>query len=89
MVNDMMDAGLGDAMSQPGLPPADMRRLTVAQFRVFGVTKVAYVTVSQDADDTPAYTMRGADGVVVANFDDVDLVFEIANHLGLAVVPVH
>jgi hypothetical protein len=89
MLIDRVETGFPDTISQPAAARVDVRRLTTAQLRVLGVTQVAYLTTSRPGDGFAEYVMRGADGVVVATFDELELVREVAHRLGLAVVPVH
>jgi hypothetical protein len=79
----------GVAATLPAPFDIDIRRLTTGQLRMLGLTQVAYVTAST-LDGVPvAYTIRGADGIVVAAFEELDLALELLGRLDLVVVPVH
>lgn len=88
MLNHMTDTLYADAIAQPAVAQADIRHLTPAQLRMLGLTQVAYLATSQRDDGLAQYVIRGADGIAIAAFDELDLVLEVADRLGLALVSV-
>jgi hypothetical protein len=89
MSNLMIEAVSGDAIPRPAAVEVDPRHMTAGQLRTLGLTHVAYVTESILDGDPVAYTIRGADGLVVAVFQELDSAVEHVGRLGLALVPVH
>ncbi len=89
MSRNMTEAGYGEGTPRPAPIEIDARRLTAGQLRMLGLTHVAYLTASMLDGEPVAYTIRGADGVVVASFEELDLALELMNRLGLALVAVH
>jgi hypothetical protein len=89
MTSAIIETLYGDSAAQPAPWDIDVRRLTPGQLRMLGLTQVAYLTASMLDDKPVAYTIRGADGVVVAAFEELDLALELLDRLGMAVVPVH
>jgi hypothetical protein len=89
MTSNMTET-LHDVAAAPPTPfDFDIRRLTIGQLRTLGLTQVAYLTASTLDGKPVAYTIRGADGIVVAAFKELDLALELLGHLDLIVVPVH
>jgi hypothetical protein len=88
MLNHPIEPGRSDARPQT-TAHVDARRLTAGQLRVLGLTRIAYLTGPRPGDGLADYVVRGADGVAVAAFDELDLVLEVVDRLGLALVPVH
>jgi hypothetical protein len=89
MLNLMIGTADTGSLAQPMMAPFDVRSLTSTQLRWLGLAQIAYVTAGRASDGLADYVMRGADGVTVAAFDELDLVLEVADRLGLALVPVH
>ncbi len=89
MTSNMTETSHGVAAAQPAPWDVDVRRLTTSQLRVLGLTQVAYLTASTLDGEPVAYTIRGADGIVVAAFEELDLAHELLDRLGMALVPVH
>ncbi len=89
MTSNMTETSHGVAAAQPAPWDVDVRRLTTSQLRVLGLTQVAYLTASTLDGEPVAYTIRGADGIVVAAFEELDLALELLDRLGMALVPVH
>jgi hypothetical protein len=89
MSSNMTETSYGDATVRPAPIDIDVRHLTTGQLRMLGLTQVAYLTASMLDDEPVAYTIRGADGIVVAAFEDLDLAIELLNRLDMALVPVH
>jgi hypothetical protein len=56
---------------------------------MLGLTQVAYLTASMLDDKPVAYTIRGADGIEVAAFEELEFALELLERLGMALVPVH
>jgi hypothetical protein len=77
------------AAARPAPFDVDIRRLTTGQLRMLGVTDVAYMTASTLDGVVLGYTIRGADGIEVAAFEELDLALELLNRLDLVLVPVH
>jgi hypothetical protein len=78
-----------DAAAQAAPWDVDVRRLTTGQLRMLGLTQVAYLTASMLDDKPVAYTIRGADGIEVAAFEELEAALELLERLGMALVPVH
>lgn len=89
MSRNMTEAGYEDATLRHAPVEIDVQRLTAGQLRMLGVTDVAYLTASMLDGEPVAYTIRGADGVVVATFEELDLALELVGRLGLTLVAVH
>jgi hypothetical protein len=89
MTSTMIETLYDDAAARPAPWDVDVRRLTPGQLRMLGLTQVAYLTASMLDDKPVAYTIRGADGIVVAAFEELDLALELLDRLGMALVPVH
>lgn len=89
MSSNMTETFYGDAAPPPAPVDIDIRRLTTGQLRMLGLTQVAYLTASILDGEPVAYTIRGADGMVVAAFEELDLALELLNRLGMDLVPVH
>jgi len=89
MTSNMTETSYNVAAAQPASWEVDVRRLTIGQLRVLGLTQVAYLTASTLDGEPVAYTIRGADGIVVAAFEELDLALELLDRLGMALVPVH
>jgi hypothetical protein len=85
----MTETVSSDAILRPAPAQVDLRRLTAGQLQTLGLPHVAYVTESTLDGDPVAYTIRGADGVVVAVYQELDLALELIGRLGLVLVPVH
>jgi hypothetical protein len=89
MTFDMTETSLGVTAVPPAPWDIDVRRLTTGQLRMLGLTQVAYITASMLDGEPVAYTIRGADGVVVAAFEELELALELLDRVGMALVPVH
>jgi hypothetical protein len=89
MTSNMIDTLHAVAAARPAPFDIDIRRLTASQLRMLGLTQVAYLTASTLDGEPVAYTIRGADGIVVATFEELDLALELLGRLDLVVVPVH
>ena len=89
MSSSMTETGCPDAASWPVPVEVDVRRLTTGQLRVLGLARIAYLTESQPGERLENYVIRGADGNAVAAFDELDLVVEVLDRLGLVLVAVH
>jgi hypothetical protein len=89
MTFNMTETLHGDAVAQQAPWDVDVRRLTAGQLRMLGLTQVAYITASTLDGEPVAYTIRGADGIVVAAFEELELALELLDRLGMALVPVH
>jgi hypothetical protein len=89
MTSTIIETLNDDAAARPAPWDVDVRRLTTGQLRMLGLTEVAYLTASTLDGEPVAYTIRGADGVVVAAFEELDLALELLNRLGMALVAVH
>jgi hypothetical protein len=86
---NMTETPHGDAAAQVAPWDVDVRRLTTGQLRMLGLTQVAYLTASTLDGEPVAYTVRGADGIEVAAFEELALALELLERLGMALVPVH
>ena len=89
MTFSMTETPHGEAAAQAAPWDVDVRRLTTGQLRMLGLTQVAYLTASMLDDKPVAYTIRGADGIVVASFEELELALELLDRLGMALVAVH
>jgi hypothetical protein len=85
----MIETGYGDAAARPAPDDVDVRRLTTGQLRMLGLARIAYLTAWQPDGGLAGYSIHDADGTVVAAFDELDLVRELVDRLGLTLVPVH
>ena len=63
--------------------------LTKEELRLIGLSRVGYVTGLRNNDDAFDFMIHGADGVTVAVVDDLRLVVDLAESLGLMLVTVH
>ena len=89
MTFDLTETSHGLSAAQPAPWDIDIRRLTTGQLRMLGLTQVAYLTASMLDDKPVAYTIRGADGIEVAAFEELEFALELLERLGMALVPVH
>jgi hypothetical protein len=89
MLSNMIEAGYANSSAQAAAAAVDIRHLTTAQLRMLGIAQLGYLTTSQPGDGLANYVIRGADGVAVAAFDELELVLEVANRLELTLVSVH
>jgi|HubBroStandDraft_1064217.scaffolds.fasta_scaffold40212_3 hypothetical protein len=89
MAFNMTESSHGVTAAQPAAWDVDIRCLTTGQLRMLGLTQVAYLTASMLDDEPVAYTIRGADGIEVAAFAELELALELLQRLGMALVPVH
>jgi hypothetical protein len=86
---NMTETPHGDAAAQAAPWDVDVRRLTTGQLRMLGLTQVAYLTALTLDGEPVAYAIRGADGIEVAAFEELELALELLERLGMALVPVH
>jgi hypothetical protein len=63
--------------------------LPAAEFRQFGVSRLAYVTGRYGKDGRVNYVVHAADGVGVAVLDETEMVVDLVMQLGLTLVNVH
>jgi len=89
MTSSMIETGCPDVAARPASVEFDVRRLTTGQLRTLGLARIAYLTVSRPGERLENYVIRGADGIAVAAFDELDLVVEALDRLRLALVSVH
>jgi hypothetical protein len=89
MSSSMIETGCPGAAAWPVPVEFDVRRLTTGQLRTLGLARIAYLTVSRPGDGLEKYVIRGADGIAVAAFDELDLVAEVLDRLRLALVSLH
>jgi hypothetical protein len=71
--------------------PAPRRSLslTTAELLRLGLYRVGYVTVARSPSRDVNIVVHGADGMAVATADSVELAVDLADELGLILVPVH
>lgn len=71
--------------------PAPRRSLslTTAELLQLGLYRVGYVTIARGPGGDANIIVHGADGMAVATADSVELVVDLADELGLILVPVH
>ena len=89
MPSNVTETSFGHTAPPPAPVAIDVRLLTAGQLRMLGLTHVAYLTASMLDGEPVAYTIRGADGIVVATFEELGLALELLNRRGMALVPVH
>jgi hypothetical protein len=89
MMSTMTEILEAIATARPAPFDIDIRRLSPGQLRMLGLTDVAYMTASTLDGVAVAYTIRGADGIEVAAFEELDLALELLGRLDLVLVPVH
>src|SRR5277367_3779745 len=89
MPSNVTETSFGHTAPPPAPVAIDVRLLTAGQLRMLGLTQVAYLTASMLDGEPVAYTIRGADGIVVATFEELGLALELLNRRGMALVPVH
>jgi hypothetical protein len=71
--------------------PAAPRRphFSTSEFLQLGLFRVAYLTRVNGHDGTTDVVIHGADGMAVAVVDTGDIASDLAEQLGLRLVPVH
>jgi hypothetical protein len=71
--------------------PAPQRRvsLTAGELLQLGVNHVGYVTAVTRLGGEVEIVIYAANGMTIAKADSVEHAADLANHLGLALVPVH
>lgn len=87
-----MSHTMSDAADRTMIPPVggvDIRHLTDGQFRVLGLTRIAYLTGLLTGDGAVQYVLRGADGEAVAVVEQLDDAVELVTGLGVMLVAVH
>jgi len=65
------------------------QRLSICEFLQLGLFRVAYLTQVEDDDGTVNVVVHGADGMAVAAVATTELAAELAEQLGLMLVPLH
>lgn len=73
--------------SRPAAPQRP--RFTTSEFLQLGLFRVAYLTRVPGHDGKTEIVIHGADGMAVAVVETGDLAAELAEQLGLMLVPVH
>ena len=63
--------------------------LTVYELMQLGLFRVGYVTQEASAGHGTEIVVHGANGMAIATVDSVERALDIADYLGLALVPVH
>jgi hypothetical protein len=82
------DATTCQATDRP-TAPRHRFSLTAAELLRLGLSQVGYVTAAMNGGRLVNIVIRGADGTAVATAEDLEHVVEIAEQLGLVLVPVH
>jgi len=63
--------------------------LTTSEFRQLGLSRIGYLMAVIKARGDTDIVIQGADGLTVARADSVDNAMDLADQLGLTLVPVH
>ena len=63
--------------------------LTAAELLQLGLFRVGYVTEASSPGGGVDIVVHGANGMAIAAVDSIEHAVDIADHLGLALVPVH
>jgi hypothetical protein len=64
-------------------------KLTAAELLQLGLFRVGYVTEVASPERGVDIVVHGANGMAIAAVDSIEHAVDIADHLGLALVPVH
>jgi hypothetical protein len=67
---------------------ADVRRMTRAQLRQLGVSRLVYLRAGT-MDGQEAFAIHAADGVALAVVEDIELAIELVSEQGMTFVAVH
>jgi len=82
-------ADTADRTISPPVDRPDIRHLTAGQFRLLGLTRIAYLTGLLTGDGSVNYVVRGADGEAVAVVEQLEDALELAIDRGVMLVAVH